>query len=128
MTAPTPDEAAALRHQWNADCADLRMDAYYYGFDGTGSRPVDLVLSAVATAGKGSHHTEDWGEYGHVEQIQEAADAAARVVRGLEAERDSLRAEVERLRGIEQRARDIFNGPNVQDARTARYILGDDDA
>ena len=40
---------------------DARMDAYYYGFDRTGVGPIDAILSAVATAGKGSHHTESWG-------------------------------------------------------------------
>ena len=40
---------------------DARMDAYYYGFDRTGVGPIDAILSAVATAGKGSHHTEGWG-------------------------------------------------------------------
>ena len=38
-----------------------RMDAYYYGFNRTGFGPVDAILSAVAVAGKGSHHTESWG-------------------------------------------------------------------
>ena len=41
---------------------DARMDAYYYGFDRTGVGLVDAILSAVATAGKGSHHTESWGD------------------------------------------------------------------
>jgi len=41
--------------------ADARMDAYYYGFDRTGVDEIDAVLSAVAIAGKGSHHTESWG-------------------------------------------------------------------
>jgi hypothetical protein len=34
-------------------------------------------------------------------------------------------AELARLRAIEQRARDQLNGPNRQDAQTARYILGE---
>lgn len=39
---------------------DARMDAYYYSFDRTGVGPVDAILSAVAVAGKGSHHTDGW--------------------------------------------------------------------
>lgn len=41
---------------------ELRMDAYYYSFEETGQDAVDLVLSAVACAGKAYHHTEDWNE------------------------------------------------------------------
>ena len=44
--------------------ADARMDAYYYGFDRTGVDEIDAVLSAIAIAGKGSHHTESWGDSG----------------------------------------------------------------
>lgn len=72
---------------------DARMDAYYYGFERTGVGFIDAVLSAVAIAGKGSHHTESWNvesDYGYyanrpglpdatnaVELIQKAAEAAA---------------------------------------------------
>lgn len=38
----------------------LRMDAYYYGFVPTGVEEIDLILSAVACAGKAYHHTADW--------------------------------------------------------------------
>jgi hypothetical protein len=41
---------------------DARMNAYYYGFERTGIGPIDAILSAVAVAGKGSHHTSDWCE------------------------------------------------------------------
>ena len=40
----------------------LRMNAYYYSFDETGVLAVDRVLSAVATAGKAYHHTDQWTE------------------------------------------------------------------
>lgn len=40
----------------------MRMDAYYYGFYPTGCQKVDIILSAVACAGKAYHHTQDWGE------------------------------------------------------------------
>ncbi|QKS60879.1 helix-turn-helix domain-containing protein [Cupriavidus gilardii] len=66
--------------------APLRMDAYYYGFDPTGVREIDLVLSAIACAGKAYHHTECWNDQcewpphtgkSPVEWIQNAANAAA---------------------------------------------------
>lgn len=72
----------------------LRMCAYYYGFDETGCREVDLVLSAVACAGKAYHHTDKWsdpnddGEPSEVERIQAAANAAAATIADL---RDRLR-------------------------------------
>lgn len=67
----------------------LRMSAYYYEFTPTGVREIDLILSAVASAGKAFHHTEDWHDdltgwdYGPfegstpIEWIQNAANAAA---------------------------------------------------
>lgn len=66
---------------------NLRMDAYYYGFTPTGSPEIDLILSAVACAGKAFHHTEDWNDKasaykGHegetpIDWIQNAANRAA---------------------------------------------------
>lgn len=63
------------------------MDAYYYGFGSTGVYAVDLILSAVACAGKAYHHTDCWFDEstpydGHtgstpVEWIQNAGNAAA---------------------------------------------------
>ncbi len=41
---------------------EMRMDAYYYGFKRTGEDCVDLILSAVACAGKAFHHTNQWSE------------------------------------------------------------------
>lgn len=40
----------------------LRMGAYYYGFDATGIREIDVILSAIASAGKAYHHTDSWTE------------------------------------------------------------------
>lgn len=70
---------------------ELRMDAYYYGFEPTGVPEIDLILSAVACAGKSFHLTEDWCEEigprtGHtgeapVDWIQNAANAAAERIR-----------------------------------------------
>lgn len=41
-----------------------RMDAYYFGFNPTGVGAIDAILSAVAIAGKGAHHTENWNDDG----------------------------------------------------------------
>lgn len=71
----------------------LREDAYYYGFNMTGVRAIDEILSAVAMAGKAYHHTDQWdentytedlmygGDISPVELIQEMADRAADVFR-----------------------------------------------
>ena len=65
--------------------SELRMNAYYYSFHPTGVRAIDEILSAVASAGKGFHHTEDWctpmpyyDNKSYVDLIQEAADRAAK--------------------------------------------------
>lgn len=76
---------------------ELRMRAYYFGFSETGWRPVDEVLSAVAQAGNGYHHTESWndsdpGEWSYAEEIQMAATRAA------EAARKLVACEAERIR------------------------------
>lgn len=68
---------------------DLRMNAYYYSFTPTGVEAIDLILCAVASAGKAFHETQDWNDNGMecmyencvgkhpVEWIQNAANAAA---------------------------------------------------
>jgi hypothetical protein len=38
------------------------LSAYYYGFGPTGAFPVDVILSAVARAGKAFHSTADWND------------------------------------------------------------------
>ena len=73
----------------------LRLSAYYYTFEATGCLAVDKILSAVACAGKGFHHTADWQNTladgtTFIEHIQEAADNAA-------AARDRLAPVNERL-------------------------------
>ena len=76
-----------------------RMNAYYYSFTPTGVALIDSILSAVAVAGKGSHHTNTWGEtddyYGYYDRlgftdvscakdlIQRTADRAADAVLAL---------------------------------------------
>lgn len=93
------------RREWVTQ-ADLMMRAYYFGFSMTGVREVDEVLSAVACAGKGYHHTESWadsnddGEPSYAELIQEAAERAAAVVNSLRGERARIRREL--LARIEQ--------------------------
>ena len=59
VLAPTP--MVENRLGIGMDCA-YRMDAYYYGFSPTGLDVIDRILSAVACAGEGYHHTEDWNQ------------------------------------------------------------------
>lgn len=53
------------------------FNAYYYTLEATGVPDVDVLLEAVADAGQGCHHTEDWSNYGYTEKIQRAADELA---------------------------------------------------
>ena len=64
MTEPTVQVPVSLptREQIAPLPDDARMDAYYYGFERTGVGFIDAILSAVAIAGKGAHHTESWGD------------------------------------------------------------------
>lgn len=82
--------------------APLRMRAYYYGFDPTGSRAIDEVLSAVAVAGKSYHHTEDWNnakpdQKSCVDNIQDAAARAAAELARLKASNEELLAALIRM-------------------------------
>jgi hypothetical protein len=69
-----------------------RLSAYYYGFDPTDVEEIDLILAAVATAGKLTHHTEWWNDvidyYGEspVGFIQRMAEQAAEQVKSLKEE------------------------------------------
>lgn len=65
---------------------ELRMNAYYYCFNKTGDVDIDKILSAVASAGKGCHHTDGWNDKvdwlsgkSYIDLIQEAANNAAYV-------------------------------------------------
>lgn len=123
---------------------DLRMDAYYYGFDATGYRPVDEILSAVARAGKAYHHTESW--YGSdspnfpmenvVQPIQEAANRAAAIKGVASRLLAALRALAERLsvptrhRGMDCRmpcAVCAEDHAKQECARSLRALLGEAD-
>lgn len=44
------------------DTEPLKLNAYYYSFQPTGCFEIDLILSAVARAGKAFHHTDSWGD------------------------------------------------------------------
>ena len=75
--------------------SDLKLWAYYYSFDPTGQREIDLILHAIARAGKAFHHTDQWtedgmtGVYDHCEGdtcqqwVQNAANKAAAHVAAL---------------------------------------------
>lgn len=73
----------------------MRMEAYYYEFKPTGVELVDRILSAVASAGKSYHHTEDWNDAGAgredflrgdtpIDWIQNAANDAAAAITDLQ--------------------------------------------
>ena len=70
------------------------MNAYYYSFGETGEVEIDRILSAVACAGKGCHHTEDWAEFGYPESIMRWAVEAAAALR--RARRDTALADAAR--------------------------------
>lgn len=90
---------------------NLRMDAYYYSFNETGQTEVDLILSAVACAGKSFHHTDQWNDEdspwpGHtgnspIEWICNAAFSAAQEMARLKAEVEALRKDAARLDRLE---------------------------
>ena len=91
---------------------DRRLNAYYFGFDSTGSPAIDAILSAVAHAGKSYHHTEGWSDEdsrwgedrSHVDVIQAAAHEAAAQFAATEAARLTLRAQRDRVLSV---ARDL---------------------
>lgn len=115
MTPNPLDEIQARADAVGTLPADARMDAYYYGFDRTGVDEIDAVLSAVAIAGKGSHHTESWGDassYGYYKDREGLPDAdsgaelieatAKQSAQRLTALKDDNRKLVAALRGIEK--------------------------
>ena len=89
-----------------ANATPGRMDAYYYQFQKTGCGQIDKILSAIATAGKAFHHTDQWNDDvdkrwagNHegktpIEWIQNAGNAAAvdiaKLIKVAEAARDAL--------------------------------------
>lgn len=63
--------------------ADSMLSSYWFDFEPTGDENVDLILGAVALAGKCAHSTEWWNEdddprgYSLADLIQAAANHAA---------------------------------------------------
>lgn len=45
-----------------SDREGLNLSGYYISFEPTGCFEIDLILSAVARAGKAYHHTDSWGD------------------------------------------------------------------
>jgi predicted nucleic acid-binding Zn-ribbon protein len=101
--------------------SDLRMNAYYYSFDETAEPSVNLVLSAVACAGKAFHNTESWNDADEanddheggtpVEWIQNAANKAA-------AEVTQLRARIAELEKVLDETTDMFRRSTDESAAT----------
>ena len=98
----------------------MRMNAYYYSFDKTEVNKIDLILSAVAHAGKAFHHTDQWNEkIGYqiedttgstpVEWIQNAANAAAK--------------EFQRIPELEQRIRELEAERNASIIRLSEQTM-----
>lgn len=127
----TLDEIQARADAANTLPADARMDAYYYGFDRTGIDEIDAVLSAVAIAGKGSHHTESWSDSdsawfysgreglpdaeGAAELIEETAKQSAQ---RLAAIKDDNRKLVAALRAVEA----VVDGHKLGNGHIAREV------
>lgn len=105
------------------------LDAYYYSFDPTGCGLVDSVLSAVASAGKSFHMTEDWKETrldGTTPEgdIQRAAEQSAAVILALLAERGELKRDARRYQHMRASASSQWrNGPGLY-WYLPRYIQG----
>jgi hypothetical protein len=113
---------------------DARMDAYYFGFERTGLGFIDGILSAVAVAGKGSHHTQSWNDesdYGYyanrpglpdatsaVELIQKAAEVAAENATALLAMVREQRAAIERVEALAT----AWNARGEHDMKVAKMI------
>ena len=95
-----PEPLRSMIVQPEAAPAELNMHAYYYGFEPTGVQEVDVILSAVAEAGKAFHHTDSWGDETApraphtgttaVSWIQNAAADLARYVTQLKAREEWL--------------------------------------
>jgi hypothetical protein len=124
-----------------SDPKTWRMDAYYYGFTRTGVDAVDLVLSAVACAGKAFHHTESWMDQSRpyndehrgetpAEWIQNAASDLAQRHAALEAENARLRAAlVDAAMRAESLKRPCDDGPDGwQVKRNLEYMAISDAA
>jgi hypothetical protein len=77
---------------------ELRMNAYWYSSIKITVREFDIVLSAIACAGKGSHHADSWDTLpettfypfkgnSYIEFIQNAAIEVSDKIKSLEAQK-----------------------------------------
>jgi hypothetical protein len=62
MGGELPESTPMETTSWGGKEAAFRMNAYYYTFEATGVLAIDLILSAVACAGKAYHHTDSWSD------------------------------------------------------------------
>ena len=62
--------------------------AYYFTLTPTGNKQIDAILEAVASAGDGYHHTEDWNNLNDdgVSPVMEIQRAADKATEGLQSE------------------------------------------
>lgn len=99
--------------------SDLQMRAYYYSFHSTGNQGIDLVLSAVACAGKAFHHTDSWTDEcdfvtephegkSPADWIQNAAIKAAATIAAQSTELLALRERVGKLERAAQAFTDKY--------------------
>lgn len=78
--ALTPEMAERIRSR-----GTRMLEGYYIHFEPTGNDAIDLVLGAVALAGRSYHSTESWSDiseyddhdYSLTDLIQRAANSAA---------------------------------------------------
>jgi len=117
--SPTPE-------QLKPSPEPLKLNAYYYCFGPTGCFEIDLILSAVARAGKAFHHTDSWSDdcppYDErfkgrcpIDWIQNAAIDAAKAFKS-RAEPDAKAAEW----GAQQRGAVV----PIEVAEEMRYLAG----
>lgn len=117
---------------------EMRMDAYYYGFDRTGCDEVDKILSAVAHAGKSFHHTEQWNENAHTAEyltgntpndwIQNAANEAAQTIADLRARLKRVEEERDRLKHRLELATNAYLAHKDKDAVELKKALAAQEA
>jgi hypothetical protein len=108
----------------------LRMSGYYIHFTPTGERTADMVLSAVACAGKAYHHTEDWNETADwpphlgaspAAWIQNAAHAVASELKALRATCATLSEE--KAQEVERRLRAEAERDEAKSAAVESYDM-----
>ena len=106
------------RKYFGKGAKDGGLRAYYYGFASTGSDVIDDVLGAVAAAGAGYHHTEEWTstdvhEVCYADQIQDAANTAAKILA------DTRRAALQEVLGWAEELEASWNEAHRSDYQEA---------